>query len=137
MVYVDLNPVRAGMADTPEASDHTSIKERIKPVFDLNKAVRAELKEENTQDFDIDEKPLAAFLGHESKVETTATTVLPCTFADYLQLLDMTGRIIKQGKRGVIESNQPPILKRLSIPATKWVSYSTQFEQLHRCGEFR
>jgi len=25
MVYVDPNPVRAGMAKTPEASDHTSI----------------------------------------------------------------------------------------------------------------
>ena len=29
LAYVDLNPVRAGMAKTPEASKHTSIKKRI------------------------------------------------------------------------------------------------------------
>ncbi len=29
MAYVDLNPVRAGLADTPKASDYTSIQERV------------------------------------------------------------------------------------------------------------
>ena len=29
MAHVDLNPIRAQMAETPEASDHTSVAERI------------------------------------------------------------------------------------------------------------
>jgi len=34
MAYVDLNPVRAGMAETPETSDYTSIQERLKTLPD-------------------------------------------------------------------------------------------------------
>jgi hypothetical protein len=30
LAYVDLNPVRAGMAETPETSHHTSVRERIR-----------------------------------------------------------------------------------------------------------
>ena len=36
MSYVDLNPIRAGMASTPETSDHTSIKVRARSFTEDN-----------------------------------------------------------------------------------------------------
>jgi hypothetical protein len=46
MAYVDLNPVRANMCNTPEESDYTSIKERIAPSFDLAKATDDEINQQ-------------------------------------------------------------------------------------------
>ena len=40
MAYVDLNPVRAGLATRPETSGYTSIRERVQPAFNLQYAVK-------------------------------------------------------------------------------------------------
>jgi hypothetical protein len=40
MVYVDLNLIRAGMATTPETSEHISIQERIAQQFDSAEAIQ-------------------------------------------------------------------------------------------------
>ena len=61
MAYVDLNPVRVGMANTPEESNHTSIKERIKPEFDLTAAIESQKALLTLQRFQSPVKPLAQF----------------------------------------------------------------------------
>lgn len=53
---------------------------------------------------------------------------LPFQLQDYIELVDWTGRIIKNGKRGTIDGSLPPILARLNIAPDKWLTLSTQFE---------
>ena len=71
MAYVDLNPIRAKMAETPETSDHTSIKQRI-----------AAAKNNETP------KNLAQFVGNPREPMPQG---LPFTLKDYIELVDWTG----------------------------------------------
>jgi hypothetical protein len=128
MAYVDLNPVRANMCNTPEASDHTSIKERIAPGFDLNKAADEEIIQQRLQRFDLPLKPLAQFDGNVTSQEQIGVLF---SLKDYLQLVDTTGRMIRTDKRGAIPINLPPILERLSINRQQWLQQSQQFEKLY------
>ena len=48
---------------------------------------------------------------------------------DYIELVDWTGRIIRDDKRGAITETAPPILQRLNISTQHWIEQSTSFEQ--------
>jgi len=128
MAYVDLNPTRAGMCNTPEESDYTSIKERIAPSFDLKKATDDEIIQQRLNCFDVPLKPLALFEGNVTSQEQTGILF---SLEDYLQLVDTTGRMIRPDKRRAIPINLPPILERLSINRQQWIQQSQQFEKLY------
>ena len=129
MAYVDLNPIRAGMASTPETSEHTSIKERIAPTLDLENAIREQMDQGVLQRFDLPVKPLIPFSGNIINEEQQG---LPFSQNDYFILVDMTGRIIRQDKRGAIPSNTPPILERLNISHETWLENAIKFEQRYQ-----
>ena len=126
MAYVDLNPVRANMAPTPETSNYTSIQERIKPAFELNKAIEHQLRTGDLLGFNSPLKPLLPFK-HSSEVKST----IPYAFRDYLELVDWTGRVIRNDKRGAINTDLPPILERLGLTAKQWSINTTCFEAIH------
>jgi len=99
MAYVDLNPIRAGMAKTPEASEFTSLRERIR---NPDTTALAPFQDQST--------------GH----------VIPFAFEDYLQLVDWGGRAVRAGKSGSIPENAPPILQRLSMDPSEVLNFMTQ-----------
>jgi hypothetical protein len=49
-----------------------------------------------------------------------------------LVLVDWTGRVVREDKRGAIDDKLPPILERLNIEVNAWLKQASQFEQQHR-----
>jgi hypothetical protein len=97
MAYVDLNPIRAKMATSPETSDYTSIQRRIHLV------IKGEQPAE-----------LRSFVGDE---HLNMRDGLMFSVQDYIMLVEDTGLIIRENKRGAISSSSQGILNRLNIPA--------------------
>ncbi|MFS1424093.1 transposase [Shewanella sp. 10N.286.48.B5] len=112
MAYVDLNPIRAKMATTPESSDYTSIQRRI------NSAMKGEQPAE-----------LLPFVGNE---RLDMPNGLMFSVKDYIVLVEDTGRIIRDDKRGAISASSQDILNRLNIPAENWLKITTEFGALFK-----
>ena len=93
MAYVDLNPVRAGMAQDLTDSHHTSVKRRL--------------------EHDADDAPMAPIAGTVGPGPAISTR-------SYIALLDWTGRIVKPGKCGVIAADRPRILDQLGVREREW-----------------
>ncbi|WP_233243786.1 hypothetical protein [Bacterioplanes sanyensis] len=102
MAYVDLNPVRAKMAATPEKSAHTSIKLRIEKV-----KVSRQPNHPKQQP-----RELLSFVGNPRQ---NIPLGIQMKLTNYRELVDWTGRIIRHDKRGAIAQNTAEILNRLGI----------------------
>ena len=126
MAYVDLNPIRAKMATTPETSDYTSIQERIHPQFDLADAIKGQ---HLTGKVELPIKPLLNF---DQVITREKENGIPFRFTDYLELIDWSGRAIVTNKRGSIPQGLPPVLTRLGIKLDNWLIDCQQFEGLYR-----
>ncbi len=117
------------MANTPESSDHTSIKERIAPTLDLEKAIREQIQQQVLQKFELPLKPLAVFEGNIKECEQVGILF---GLEDYLKLVDATGKVIRNDKRGAIPLYLSPILERLGISHGDWLKQATEFESIYR-----
>ena len=116
MTYVDLNPLRAAMAKTPEKSDYTSIKKRCEKAKTTKQPNR----------IDQQEKSLFPFIGNPRENQPQG---IQMRLTDYLELVDCTGRIIRDDKHGYISNEAEKILSRLNLDEEQWLEMTQYFER--------
>ena len=112
MAYVDLNPIRTKIADTPEQSDFTSIQQRI------------DAAKQGKQP-----QALLPFMGNERNALPKG---LILELQDYFTLVDDTGRILRGNKHCVISGSSAEILERLNIPQENWLKITQEFMALFK-----
>ena len=125
MAYVDLNPIRAGIAETPEASDFTSIQQRIAAWQEKQTpgpGQRQEPEKRSTDKPDLSDD-IVRLLGFWEDTSERTQDAIPYSTADYLELVDWSGRAIVEGKKGSIPEHLPPILKRLKMRPEHYLAY--------------
>ena len=107
MAYVDLNPMRAAMASTPEQSDYTSIQERI--LHPEDSCLRPFAEQDDVG--------------------------IPFGLKDYLELVDWGGREIKHNKRGdqTTKRRHPQLLMFGDVGVFAFF-YLCFFANVWRCG---
>jgi hypothetical protein len=105
MAYVDLNPIRAGIAERLDASAHTSVVMRIEAAkADPTTLTRA----------------LGPIAGHlRPNFDLSA--------GNYLQVLDWTGRVLAPGKRGRIAEDAPAVLSIIDRDPDRWTTRVAAF----------
>jgi putative transposase len=152
MVYVDLNPIRAGQAATPESSNFTSIQERIRAWHkqtvtacsipgvsgqsiqsgSINKEM-ANLDDmtKDTIPIDSPEIPSTSWLC-PIQSDSERRGILQITAAEYFDLVDRSGRILRSGKRGSIDADLAPILLRIDANPEAWLDTISRFESRFR-----
>ncbi|MCB0338831.1 MAG: hypothetical protein KDD53_04465 [Bdellovibrionales bacterium] len=109
--YIDLNPIRAGLATSLEESDYTSVQQRL-----LNREFEGAKNKRYDHGHSV---PLVSIK------EITETNL---TLEDYLELVDRTGRVMKLGK-GHIPDEITPILNRLKITPEGWIDTTSNLSR--------
>jgi REP element-mobilizing transposase RayT len=132
MAYVDLNPIRAGIADTPERSPFTSAHHRIRSRNRHRTSTRILAREPQRAERLLKKAGLSPAVSHPE--DGLWLCPLGCcivgeelanrrfTVDDYLTVLDATGRLVKAGKRGRIPRELAPILVRLDLSVEAWLA---------------
>ncbi len=151
-IYVDLNWIHAGMTETPEESQFTSAFDRIRARWqDVRGEMGTSVSPSSTERADdwlapifLDERA-DAYIGPEPSDSATDDTTDPAlcnparsarisnkgflriTVDQYLSLLDTLGRVVREGKRGFIPPDLPPILDRLNLEPETWIDSLLDF----------
>lgn len=123
-IYIDLNPVAAGIVDVPEAAEFTSFRSRFENAISNSAFPKLVDRYENCAVDEID-----SFKGEESlwllSIENRGEGAHEVGMFDelsliqYMILVDEAGRIPREGKASISEK-AAAILDRLGIKHEKW-----------------
>ncbi len=130
MAYTDLNPIRAGISESIEESEHTSARQRVSEVQEqgnqhqtLESAKSSSDTDNHDQEDNISRSaPLLPF----DPVEACKASI-PFAFSDYLELIDTAGRVVHPTKRGYIPDATPELLVKLGIDLKTFIEHSNHF----------
>ena len=127
MVYVDLNPIRAGLSASPEESDFTSIQERIRA---WQKQRENDASGASSQVYSTN----AASAGWLCPIQSDSNRrgILQITADEYFDLVDQSGRMLRSDKRGAIDADLAPILLRIGANPEAWIDTISRFESRFR-----
>ena len=140
-VYIDLNPVAARVAETPETSDFTSIKERVGHVQAQGKtaqlaAAKAGSVAGSHAATGLEDSlwlcPIEDRRGLDSCREGM---IQGFPLGSYLNLVDYTGRLFRQEKAS-ISSDLAGIFERLGCSATRWQNRLEKLSEGRLLGRF-
>lgn len=140
MAYVDLNPIRAGVASTPETSEFTSVQERIADRQSMTAVSTADAQDQRVEHGEHAgwlapvalDPPRKKVREKQSSRRASNKGCLPMTLNQYLKLLDWTGRQLRRDKAGKIPAEFDPILERLDCSEESWLDLVKNFRKRFR-----
>jgi hypothetical protein len=140
-VYIDLNPVAAGIAEVPETSEHTSIKERVAHVEaagrteDL-KAARKGSVAGSEAAAGLEESIWLCPIEDRRRLGSWREGMLEgFSLGSYLLLVDYTGRLFREGK-ATISREVTEILERIGTAAETWQARLEKLRSGRLLGRF-
>ncbi len=127
--YIDLNPVAAGIAATPEQSEHTSIKQRIDharrtgAIKTIQQAGEAASVAGSKVEGDIEQSHWLCPMQDRRRQGVCREGLLPgFSLSGYLELVDWTARVYRTGKARVSQE-VAGIMERLGTTAERWQAH--------------
>ena len=139
--YIDLNPVAAGIAEVPEASEHTSIKERVDHVKSQGrtedlKAARNGSGAGSNASAGLEDSHWLCPIEDRRGLDSTREGMLDgFSLGSYVLLVDYTGRLFREGK-AAISREVAEIFERLGSSAETWQARLEKLTKGRLLGRF-